>query len=288
MPDKRPSNRYRLLALDIDGTVLNSAQQVTPELKAALARLARDGVRTVLCTGRRWGNTAHVLREIEHAHPVVVCAGGAMIKEANPERTLYKNLLDLEVACHAAEVFRDGGLVPIFLFDKPLGERDMWIAEADRPQAETFVYFRSNAASFGFFPGGCPVVGEGPLEVFTMDRERRVRPAVELVRKGVGKAARVDAMSQPRFGVDQLALEVHAPTATKWNALQWLLGKWGIDAAEVIAIGDDVNDIPLLRAAGLSFAMGNASDEVKAAARAVTSSNDEHGVVEALQSVFGA
>ena len=93
-------------------------------------------------------------------------------------------------------------------------------------------------------------------------------------------------MRQTQYGDDQATMELHDPAATKWSALQWLLDRWGIRPDEVVAIGDDVNDLPMLRAAGLSFAMGNAPDAVKASADAITAPNDEHGVVEALASVF--
>ena len=103
---------------------------------------------------------------------------------------------------------------------------------------------------------------------------------------GLLQRATVQVMPQGRYGAEQLALELHDPGATKWRALYWLLQRWQVRPEEVVAIGDDVNDIPMLEAAGLSFAMGNASDEVKAAADAVTAGNDDHGVVEALASVF--
>jgi hypothetical protein len=102
----------------------------------------------------------------------------------------------------------------------------------------------------------------------------------------MGDEGIVEAMFQQRYG-GELALEVRSPYATKWRALERLLRQWDIRPDEVVAVGDDVNDIPMLQAAGLSFAMANGLQEVKAAADSVTASNDEHGAAAALREAFG-
>jgi hypothetical protein len=278
---------YRLVALDIDGTVLDSAQQVSAELKAALARLTSISVRTVLCTGRRWQSAAPVLRQLEHAHPVVVCTGGALIKSADDERTLHAVPMGHDAARLAVKAFRAHGLVPLLLYDRPLGAREMKIALSDQARAEGLPYLQANPGSWEWYEGGYPPGCEAPLAVYTVDGEAAISSAEPYVRAALGERGIVEVMRQLRYGADQVAIEVHDTSATKWRALEWLLEQWGVRADEVVAMGDDVNDVPMLRAAGLSFAMGNASDAVKAAADQVTASNDEHGVAVALGRVFG-
>lgn len=275
-----------MVALDIDGTVLNSAGQVTAELKDSLAELATRSVHVVLCTGRRWRSALPVVEQLGCVHSVVVCCGGALIKRADNERTLYTDPMDHALARLAVQLFRDGGLVPMLLYDRPLSGQELRIAECDRRQAEALRYLGANAGSFEWYAGDYPSTEERPLEVYTVDDLARVRPVEQSVRRGVGERGIVEAMLQPRYGADQLALEVHGSTATKWAALSWLLRRWDTQPEEVLAVGDDVNDIPMLQAAGLSFAMGNASPGVKASADAITASNDEHGVAQALRKVF--
>lgn len=287
MPHASKQTRFKLIALDIDGTVLNSAQQVTPELKEALARLAGRSLRTVLCTGRRWQTTAKVLNELVHVHPVAVCSGGSLIKRADDERTLHATPLEQAPARLVVDLLRRAGLVALVLYDRPLGGRELKVSESEREQAERLPYLLANPGSCEFYAGDYPSGGERPLVVYAVDEGVKVYAAERLVREALGASGIVEAMKQPRYGADQVALEVHDPSATKWRALEWLIGQWGIRPQEVLAMGDDVNDIPMLKAAGLSFAMGNASDEVKAAAHAVTAGNDEHGVVLALKGVFG-
>lgn len=278
--------QYRLVALDIDGTVLNSKQEITEHLKDTLAALADRSVRTVLCTGRRWRSTMPVLEELEHVHPVVVCSGGALVKRADDQRTLYTMPLKHETAREAIRLFRQGGLVPFLLYDRPLEERELKLPANERGRADDLPYVKVNGEWMDTYPGRYAGGGEPPLVIYTVDAESRVRAAEGDLRDGLAGKATIKAMFQERFGEDQIALEVHDPGASKWHALQWLIDRWEVGPGQVIAVGDDVNDIPMLEAAGLSFAMGNALPEVKQAAQAVTTSNDEDGVAAALRSVF--
>jgi len=279
-------SRFKLVALDIDGTVLTSTQKVSPELRETLARLSEMSVRSVLCTGRRWHSTLPVLRELGHAHPVVVCSGGSLIKRADDEQTLHAVPLEIETARLLVELFRRAGLVPMLLYDRRIGDPELRVASFELSRTEQLVYAIANPGAFACYEGDFPEDGERPLVVYSVDRGALIHAAEPAVREGVGGRAIVEVMEQPRYGPDQVAIEAHDPKATKWNALSWLLERWQIAPEEVVAVGDDVNDIPMLRAAGMSFAMGNASEEVKAAAMAVTASNDRHGVVEALKQVF--
>lgn len=279
------SQRIKLVALDIDGTVLDSEGRVCPELKRELESLRDRDVRTVLSTGRRWRSTLPVLEELEHACPYVVCCGGALIKQLDGHRTLYSDPVDMKTARCAAEVYREAGLVPIYLFDRPLDESELYVAKQDKARSEEVYYLQVNREAVRYFEGAVPD-SDGCLEVYTVDHRDKIRPAMDQLEAAVGEGGVSRVMIQPRYGGTELALEVHAPGATKWTALQWLMEKWDIATEEVLAVGDDVNDVPMLKAAGLSYAMGNASEEVKAAADGVTSSNDNHGVAEVLRRIF--
>jgi hydroxymethylpyrimidine pyrophosphatase-like HAD family hydrolase len=279
-------NTYRLVALDIDGTVLNSAQEVTPELRSVLARLTERGVRIVLSTGRRWRNTVSVLREMGYVHPTAVCCGGALIKEADGERTLYAAPMKHATARLTARIFHQSGLVPMLLYDRNLSGRELKLAERDREAAERLPYLRMNRGSFDWYGGDYPEGNEPALVLYTVDEQVKVRRAEVAVVEGLGELGIVKAMVQRRYGPDQVALEIHDPAATKWHALKWLLDRWDVRPEEVVAIGDDVNDLPMLEAAGLSVAMGNAVPEVKAIADTITASNDEHGAALALRRAF--
>jgi hydroxymethylpyrimidine pyrophosphatase-like HAD family hydrolase len=244
-------------------------------------------VRTVLCTGRRWHSALPVLRALKHGHPVVVCGGGSLVKDADDGRTLRAVAMEHGTARTAVRLMRQSGLVPMLLYDRPLGTADLMLAESDRASAERLPYAREGARAWAWYLGEYPDTDERPLACYAVDETRRIGQGLLHVRAGLGESAITNALALSRYGTLQSALEAHDPGATKWLALAWLLGEWGLSPEQVVAIGDDVNDLPMLRAAGLSFAMGNAPDDVKAEADAVTASNDENGVVEALSGVFG-
>jgi len=278
---------YRVVALDIDGTILDSRQRVTDELKAVLARLSARSVRAVLCTGRRWSGALPVLRTLEHGHPIVVCSGGALIKDADTGRTLRAVPMPRRTAQEAVRVMRRNGLLPMVLYDRPAEKPDLLVAERDRPLVGRLPYAAAHAPGWEWYAGEFPDGDEPPLVCYAVDERGPIEQGLAALREALGEAAIANALGLPRYGPTQTALEVHDPGATKWLSLAWLLERWGMGPADVVAIGDDVNDVPMLRAAGLSFAMGNAPPSVKAEADAVTGSNDEHGVVEALTGVFG-
>lgn len=278
---------YKLVALDLDGTVLDSSKRVGSAFKEAVARLAAGGVRTVLCTGRRWRSTLPVIDEIESAHPVVISCGGALVKEAGTHRVLRVDPLPVDVARETVLVFRRAGLVPFVLYDRPSTERELLVSELDRGHLARIAYFSRNADSFDYYPGEWWECEAPPLVVYTVDHASLAHPARDRAREALGDRALVTAMAHTIYGVDQVALEIHSPTTTKWSALSWLLERLQIPPERVVAIGDDLNDVPMLRGAGLSFAMANAQPEVKAVAdRVTTGSNDEDGVLHALRSVF--
>ncbi len=283
---ERPDVPYRLVALDADGTVLDSDQRVRPELKSVLEQLTQMGVHTVLCTGRRWRSALPVLRELEHAHPVAVCAGGALVKRADDGRTLHIAPLALESARLACELFRDGGLAPLLLYDRPLEECDLKVSRLDRELVEQLPYSaEERSAQMEWYHGRFPGDEEPPLAVYALADKESILRAEAGVARGIGEQGIVAALHRLRYGALS-ALEVHDPAATKWHALEWLLDWWDMQAGEVVAIGDDVNDIPMLAAAGLSFAMGDAPERVKGVARRVTATSDAHGVALALKEAF--
>ncbi len=277
---------YRLVALDIDGTVLDSRQQVSDRLKATLATLVERSVRTVLCTGRRWRTTLPVLEQLDHAHPVVVCSGGALIKRADDDSTLYKMPLKHETARRTVQLYRERGLVPFLLYDRPLDMRELKLPAMERARAERLPYVQVHREWVETCPAYPAGDEDAPLVIYTVDSLDRVRKAEPHIRESLAGRASIKAMMQERYGKDQIALEVHDPGASKWHALCWLLERWKLAPGQVIAVGDDVNDIPMLEAAGMSFAMGNALPEVKEVAQAITADNDEDGVAAALRSVF--
>ncbi|MFW5922866.1 MAG: HAD family hydrolase [Planctomycetota bacterium] len=280
------SSDYRLVALDLDGTVLDPDGEVDPALPPVLDRLRRRSVDIIICTGRRWRTTVPAIRELRHAAPAVVCAGGAAIKDGVSHETLLINSLPRQQARRTAEIFHGADLVPLFLYDRPLSQPDLVIQSSVRDRAERLGYVRRTFDQVEFRDDDFLDSAGEPLVIYTIDDKSKILDAESRVRDRLGNRCFITTLHQPGFPPDQWVLQVHDGSATKWNALKWLMDRDGISAEEVIAIGDDVNDVPMLRGAGRSFAMHNAVPAARKAADAVTGSNADNGVVQALEQSF--
>jgi hypothetical protein len=277
-----------VVALDLDGTVIDSQGSISERFCELVARLDRCGIRSVICTGRRWRTARPIVEQIEKAHPIVVCCGGALIKQGQTHQTLRSIELCEAIARKTTLLYREAGLIPMLLYDRDLEERELLIPAEDEERARERLYIQRNIETVEFYDGDLPTGLGPPLEVYTVDDVSLVRGAEPRLRRELGDRGFVTALHQPRYPADQWVIQVHSARATKWNALRWLLDRWTVAPDRVVAIGDDVNDVPMLEAAGLSFAMGNAVPAARDAADRTTGSNDEDGVAIALEKTFSS
>ena len=168
---------YRVVALDLDGTVLDSRGNISPKLRNLVASLADREVMTVICTGRRWRTTLPVVEEIENAHPLVVCCGGALIKKGDTHATLHRRAMSRETARETIQLYRSSGLVPFLLYDRDIEKRELVIPGDQREAARQLLYVRRNIETVEFFDGDFPAEHGPPLEVYTVDDVSLIREA---------------------------------------------------------------------------------------------------------------
>lgn len=275
--------RYRLLATDIDGTLLDSSNRLRPAVREALGRVHRAGVRVVLCTGRRFRTTHEVCAELGDAADVVICSGGAAIKKAATGETLRSWPLVREVAQEICVAMRAWGLVPVALPDVSLARKEVLVSRQDADGLASGKYFAAHRDSIEFYDGEFPDAPETFLECYTCDLADKVGPACAEAQRRFGERTRVLSLAQIRYGADHLALEFMSREASKAGALAWLLATWRIGSEEVIAVGDDVNDVDMIELAGAGVAMGNAADAVRRVAQHQTLDHDHDGLAVALR-----
>ncbi|HEU4407324.1 MAG TPA: HAD family hydrolase [Polyangiaceae bacterium] len=269
----------KLLALDLDGTLLDDGGRVHPEDAAAIARAKAAGLAVTVVTGRLYSGTRESARAIGALGPVA-CVDGTHIVEAGTDR----DLVHRSVAGHAAEAVREASArakVACFLFahDEIVfdehGERfvpyvRLWSARMVRHHRAT------EHPHWGHPRGVSAVVCVGP--------EEGIRHAAAQV-EGAGGAF-VAAFPVRRAEVEPVwGMVVRAAGHDKGTAVGWLAQHYGCGPEEVAAVGDWLNDVPMFAVAGRSFAMGQAPDVVKAAAGEVLSATSATGggVAEALR-----
>ena len=263
--------RPRLVATDLDGTLLDSEGKVTDRTRAVLGALDEMGVPVVFTTGRplRW---MEELWEEVGGHGLAIVSNGGIVFDVAGHRIRHSRTIPVEVLRTVAEVVRSGVPGTAFALEATHG----FSREAD--------FFPRLAASR--MPG-TPV---GRLEEIADDQvvkllarheELEAEPFWHNVEALVG-----DLVTTTWSSVGPL-VEISGAGVTKASTLELLTAELGVDASEVVAFGDMPNDLPLLGWAGRSYAMSNGHHSVIDLAQHVAPSNDEDGVAQTLSELFG-
>ena len=274
---------YRLLALDIDGTLVNSQNELTAATRAAVLRAKDAGVEVVLATGRRYSRVLPLVEPLR-MHVPLVTASGALIKDPVDHRTLFRASFGPGVLPDLLSVLTDGGHDPVLYADTYAHGFDYYCPRIDVEQPELAEFYSMNAGCERVYPDLLSNPPEGIFGGFAMGkREAMVVLQRELERLLPDKLL-VHVLRSPRY--KGFMCEIAPAGVSKWSGVLHLADEWGIRPAEICAVGDDVNDIPMIRAAGLGVAMGNALDEVKAAADRVAPCHDSDGLVEVVNWVL--
>ncbi len=272
------AERARLVAIDIDGTLLRSDRTLSPRNRAAIARVRADGVRVVLVTGRRHPSARRVADELGDGVPLVV-HNGALVVEAG--RIIRCRPLAREVAARAIDEGRACGLEPI-LHCGTRGEGWLLIDAAARPEGLVGYYLeRAEGEVRRVFDVRDALALEEPIQVMFGGPCAELEPLAARLAERLGREARVERTVYPATGF--ALVDVLDPGVGKAEALAFLQARWGIAAAETLAIGDNWNDRSMLEAAGRGLLMGNAPVELLALGLPVLPTNDEDGVAHAIE-----
>jgi Cof subfamily protein (haloacid dehalogenase superfamily) len=268
---------YRLLALDIDGTLLRSDKTVSPRTLLALSAAQRAGVRMVLVTGRRYPAARRVAAQLGCDVDLVLHNGALIVEGVAVVRC---RPLDLEVARLAVRVGRAAGADPVVHYG--LGGEGRLLVEGVAPSNTLLAYYLDRShPDVRTVADLEEAMDEDTLQVmFGGGISPMAALRAELVR-ALADRARIERTVYPRLGV--ALLDVIDPAVGKAEALAFLQERFSVSAAETLAIGDNWNDHEMLAGAGLGLVMGNADPEMLALGLPVLPSNDEDGVALAIE-----
>jgi Cof subfamily protein (haloacid dehalogenase superfamily) len=275
--------RHRLLALDIDGTLLDPEGGIPDRARAAVQAALRAGLRIVLCTGRRYRSTLPIARELGLPGPVVV-HNGALVKDAWNGRTLAATYLAAELHPEILAALAPNGPPLVYVDGWP--DADILAEARGDAHPHQVDYLEQHAEHCRFVPSLGSARRDDVLMMSVMADLATLDGLEARARSALGDRVRTHRLENRGYGSH--ILEVLAPGAGKWAALRRLAEAEGIGADEVAAVGDDRNDVDLVAGAALGIAMGNAVPEVRAAADLVVAGNDRCGVAEAIEAVLGA
>jgi hydroxymethylpyrimidine pyrophosphatase-like HAD family hydrolase len=283
-PDPRP--RIRLLALDVDGTVTNSRHEITAATCRAIERATAAGIRIVLATGRRYRDVLPVAARLAVDAPLVT-ASGALVKRPTDHATIARAAFGPGVLAGVLERIVAAGHEPVLYTDSFALGYDFHCRRLDPPGAAPAPpaaglseYLERNRDLANVVPDLVRAVPADAFAGFTMGSLAAMLALEEALHAAFPGCLSLHTIRSPRYR--DWMCEIAPAGVTKWSGILPLAREWGIGPADICAVGDDVNDLPMIGGAGLGIAMGNARPEVLAAADRVVASHDDEGLVEVV------
>jgi Cof subfamily protein (haloacid dehalogenase superfamily) len=270
--------KVRLIALDIDGTLLDSHWQLPEPNRAAIEEATRCGIEVALVTGRRYDFAMPIARQLDCPVTMIV-NNGAVIRSAEGE-TQLRHLLSRSIAedvLRRTARWRDGAAV---IFDRPR-ENQIMLESLNPDDSLRYAYYSRNQQFIGFTKPLETCLTEDPIQVMFSGHVRPMR-AAEAELRHEGFADRYSLAVTLYEARDFAMIDVLNPTISKGFALAEWASTRGYAPSEVMAIGDNHNDLEMLRFAGVPVVMGNSVPELKAFGWHETLSNDDSGVAAAI------
>ncbi len=259
----------RLIALDVDGTLLDSQHQLAPAVRRAVLDQIARGLTIVLATGKLYAAIAPLVADLGLAGPTITCNGAAIVRAPDQAVLRVTTLSDAETRLALDTVARHAPDLPVAWYTP-----DAIFTDAPQRDLDDILgaYHEPPLRHVARLDATLPL----PVKLLLAGAPARLEALRVVAEPAVAGILRV-VRSAASF------LEFMPPGVDKGVALRFVMEMLGVARADVAAIGDGENDIPLIEAAGVGIALGNADPALKARAGHVTASNDEDGVARAFE-----
>lgn len=258
---------YKMIAIDVDDTLLNDDHAVTPGTREALAAAIGRGVVVTLATGRMYASAKNIARQIDLNVPLITYQG-SLVKNLLDEQVLYERVVPMTAMRRVFDFCRDRGLhLQTYTDDRlyAMEENDKLLG-----------YAALSRIPYWIEPDREALMARPSTKLLIIDEPAVLDGIAPELRALVGDEVHI-TKSKPNF------LEMIHKEGTKGHAVSFLAGHFGIGPEQVIGIGDSWNDRELLQVAGLGVAMGNAVPALKEIADYVTRTNNEEGVKHVIE-----
>lgn len=285
---------YKFVAIDIDGTLLNSNGELSERTILAVKRVINKGVRVVLTSGRVT-NSVEMIAEKVNADKYLICDNGASIYDVAQNKTIWSREIEKSTVLDLIKTCIENDIYYMVFTDKEIIVKDL------RHMALAFYKQRHNCKDEAtgvtqFKYAGIEYIEkiEKPIRrIVVCDEDRTIYNSIV---KKLTKFNDIELMASPHISnkiiknSDQTIIlsysyaEILPKNANKWSAIKELISRiGGISESEVMAIGDNFNDVSMIENAGLGVAMNNGATVAKEVARVVAPTNDEDGVATVLE-----
>lgn len=267
-------NNYKLIVTDMDGTVLGGDHKITEENMRALKEADERGVKVVFATGRFHDSAKEHVTFLEEVMPIV-SSNGAIIKHPITNEVLYCNSIDKDISLKIVETLDNLDLSYQIYTDNEILQK--YKTEEEKIKMQDFIKNTFSDKTEIIFKKDLKedIKDLNILKFNVVDFERPL--LMKEARKEVEKIEGLEVTSSWNDNV-----EIMNAGSSKGNAVKFLCELLNIDKEEIIAFGDNYNDISMLEYVGMGVAMGNAEEDVKKIASYITDSNIESGVAKAI------
>ncbi len=274
----------RLLAADIDGTLLNHEFRISDIDLAALRRAHAAGIEIVLVTGRRHA-FAQPIAELLDVDPWIISSNGAITRSLKGE-TFHRDMLPLETSRALCSLMREFRGNTVLTFDTE-NKGAIVLEHMQELNLSIRQWLQKNIQFIEFVIPIDAALVEDPVQIMFCGRIEHMHNALEKLGSS-GLDDRITVLRTEYPVRDLSIVDVLNHGCSKGHALERWSRHRGIPRAEVMAIGDNYNDIEMLAFAGRPFIMGNASEDLRSRGWAVTLGNHQNGVAAAIDQVLGA
>ncbi|MDD4601247.1 5-amino-6-(5-phospho-D-ribitylamino)uracil phosphatase YcsE [bioreactor metagenome] len=269
---------YKLVCVDVDGTLLNSKHKITQRTKEALLQAHQLGVHVVISTGRMYTDAEYYSNLIGVKSPVIA-SNGAFIKEKDKDKVIFKDVLGESLSLELLSLFHKHNIKPYFctpnkfyygnimfklyyIVAKLLGARsnkldDRFVFSWGQWQ-KVLCKEKDNIVK-------CEIIYRNPALIDALRSELATLKSLEII-------------DSSKYNI-----EITRKGVSKGKAVAMLAALYDVKREEILTIGDSANDLSMIEYAGLGIAMGNATDVVKQKADYITNSNDNEGVANAIR-----
>lgn len=269
----------RLIALDIDGTLLDSRWKLPEANRAAISEAVRRGIEVALVTGRRYDFALPVAEDLGCTLTMIV-NNGAMIRASSGE-TRLRHLLQADVARTVLEMCAEWHEGAAVIFDRPRANQLM-LERLDADDSIRYAYYSRNLEFIGFAKPLESCLTEDPLQIMYSGTLAEMEEVEKLLTSSP-LAQQVRVAATKYAARDFAMIDVLPPGCTKGAALAEWAQRQGLRREQILAIGDNHNDLEMLHFAGIPVVMGNCVPELKTYGWHETHSNDESGVAAAIE-----
>lgn len=287
---------YKLVAIDLDGTMLNKYGIITENTKNVIKKVQEKGVEVIIASGRPINSVKNFSKEI-NSQKYFISGNGAITYDIKNDKILYENILNKNKVLQVIKICEENSIYYNVYTENGIIAKNL--------NYNTLYYYKENINKSEENKTHINIVeniydyienrNEKILKIMICDGSKTIFNSIMKKIREITDIEILDVSHMSRKiikqGTEEIALEyfyteISAKDVDKWNALEKLIELMNITKEEVVTIGDNANDIKMLKNAGLGVAMGESAPYVKECANEVTTSNDNDGVAVILEKMF--